>query len=133
MKGTTGVVVGRREVEARIEAVRKAKLNARLVHDRANLDPAELDAALAPERPRKAFGGRKPRTDVVVLPCALCGDPAGRPHHGGSSPARPPGERFGIAGKLCLTCYVRLDARVRNAGKVRRPRVHLDFRRRRPS
>jgi hypothetical protein len=126
-------VVGRREVEARIEAVRKAKINARLVHDRANLDPGELDEALAPDRPRRGGGGRKPRVDVVISPCALCGDPEGRPQHGGSSPGRSSGVRFGIEGKLCLTCYVRLDARVRNAGKVRRPRVSLDFRRRRPS
>jgi hypothetical protein len=46
-------------------------------------------------------------------PCSACGDPGGRSRGAGTTPGRRDATRFGVTGKVCETCYVRLMRQAR--------------------
>ena len=59
--------------------------------------------------------GRRPKASWP--PCAACGDPGGWVAPGDQTPRRTSGARFGVAGRLCQRCYVRLYDAERRGGR----------------
>jgi hypothetical protein len=86
----------------------------------------ESGLPLAPERRR--LRAAEPKVKKILLPCVLCGDPAGGRRKGMSRPSRFNLKKFGIDGLGCQRCCVRLKSRAR-LGLVVDPRVVLRQRR----
>jgi hypothetical protein len=70
----------------------------------------------------------KPKVKKTLLPCVLCGDPAGGKRKESLRPARFNLKKYGIDGLGCQRCCVRLKSRARLGLEVD-PRVLLRHRR----
>lgn len=122
MDGMTGSAKERYEIERRIAAVRREKVERMRRHGLENLGPRELRAAIkyAEEKPRHP--GRGPARKVREYgPCVICGDPEGYKPRLCRTPTRVDLRRFGIEGEGCRKCSERLTAKVRRARPVPLP------------